>query len=142
MGQVRQNERKKERESKRERLFVSESSENSNTGNQRMPWVSMNDVLRVVEFVLTNDKISGPVVVAEEKTITNYEFTKTLGKILNRPTLVWTPEFLLKLIAKPVFGELVEEGLLSDLETFPKKLTDNGFYFEDTNLERYLKTQV
>jgi len=107
-----------------------------------MPWISMNDLCRVVDFVLSNENISGPVIVAEPKVVKNYDFTKTMGRVLNRPTLVWTPEFLLKLVGKPIFGELVEEGILSDLNTTPRKLLDNGFQFEDTDLEEYLKTQV
>jgi len=67
--------------------------------------------------------------------VTNYEFTKTLGKVLHRPTVLPLPKFLIKLI----FGEMGEELLLSSIKVKPEKLLNAGFNFQYQKLEMALK---
>jgi NAD dependent epimerase/dehydratase family enzyme len=69
--------------------------------------------------------------------ITNYEFTKTLGSVLNRPTICWIPEFVLR-ASYFIAGEFVQETLFVNLKVIPKKLLDNEFHFIDINLKETL----
>ncbi len=65
---------------------------------------------------------------------TNYEFTKTLGRVLNRPTIFPIPEFVLKLI----FSEGAK--VLTDGQSvIPKRLVDLGFNFKYKNIDETLK---
>ncbi len=72
---------------------------------------------------------------------TNYNFTKTLGSVLNRPTLCWIPLFVLKL-GYYVMGDMVNETILASIKARPTKLLENGFVFNDVNLEATLSNML
>jgi len=103
-------------------------------GTQWISWISMRDVLRAIDFIIANKAISGPVNFASPNAVTNYTFTKTLGRVLNRPTLCWVPKFVLGL-SWYIAGDLLNETLLASLHVVPKKLLDAGFCFKDAELE-------
>src|SRR5262249_22933816 len=56
------------------------------SGNQYWSWISIDDVVGIIQHCITHDKISGPVNTTAPSPVTNYEFTKSLGSVLNRPT--------------------------------------------------------
>ena len=62
--------------------------------------------------------------------VSNREFTKTLGQVLNRPTIFPMPAFA----ARIAFGEMADELLLSSTRVIPKKLMDNGYEFRHPKL--------
>jgi uncharacterized protein (TIGR01777 family) len=101
------------------------------SGRQQMSWVSLHDLLYAVQHLLTNDRVSGPVNMTAPKSVSNAEFTSTLGRILRRPTLLSPSEGTLRLL----FGEFADEVLLSGVSAPPGKLTDSGFQFEFKELE-------
>ena len=105
-------------------------------GKQFMPWISLNDELRAIEYLLTTD-ISGPVNLTAPEPARNVEFTKTLGRILHRPTVVPAPGFALKL----VLGEFGGEALASQ-RAVPSALLASGFTFDDTDLEAALRVAL
>lgn len=104
-------------------------------GRQYMSWISLEDEIRVIQFCLNNDKISGPVNAVSPSPITNRAFTKTLGRVLHRPTILPVPKFVIKII----FGEMGQELLLSSTRAVPKKLEANGYQFVHSDLEKTLK---
>ena len=104
-------------------------------GSQFDPWISLADEVRAIEFLLAND-ISGPVNLVAPEAVTNAEFTKTLGRVLGRPTLLPVPLFGPKLLFG---GELVEELILSSQKAVPGVLVDAGFDFEHATLEAALR---
>ena len=100
-------------------------------GAQWLSWISLTDEVRALEFMITND-IAGPVNLCAPNPVTNLEFTKALGSVLKRPTLVPVPLFGPKLL----FGsELVEQLILASQKGMPSVLTNAGFTFEDPELE-------
>jgi uncharacterized protein (TIGR01777 family) len=105
------------------------------SGKQWMPWIALDDVLEIYHFALENTAISGAVNTTAPNPSTNEEFTKTLGKVINRPTILPIPEFAVKLL----FGEMGERLLLEGQKVLPEKLQDNGFEFKFPNLEDALK---
>lgn len=104
-------------------------------GNQWMSWISLRDLIRLIQFLVNNDRIKGPVNATAPNPVTNQEFTKTLGKVLNRPTIIPVPEFGVKLL----FGEMGERLLIEGVRVLPEKLLEAGFKFEDPELEGALK---
>ena len=58
------------------------------SGNQYISWISIRDLVEIIEFVLMRDNIKGPVNVVSPIQTTNRGLTKALGKALNRPTIV------------------------------------------------------
>ncbi len=107
-------------------------------GDQMMSWISLTDILRAFEYVINNPKIEGPVNFVAPEPASNYVLTKTLGKILHRPTLFWVPKFLLN-SSSVVLGDFVQETLLSNVNVKPAKLLENGFQFEFPTLQPALE---
>ncbi len=104
-------------------------------GTQWLSWITLADEVRAIEFLVNND-VSGPVNLCAPNPVTNLEFTKTLGSVLSRPTILPVPLFGPKLL----FGsELVEELILASQKGKPSVLVDAGFSFEDPDLEPALR---
>ena len=64
--------------------------------------------------------------------VTNREFTKTLGRVLRRPTLFPLPGF----VARVVFGEMADALLLASTRVKPANLLGSGYAFRHGSLER------
>ena len=96
-----------------------------------MSWVAMDDLIGAVYHVLLTHDLSGPLNVVAPHPVTNLEFTKTLGRVLRRPTLFPVPPTVLRLL----FGELADEGLLASTRVVPTKLLQTGYTFRYPRLE-------
>jgi len=107
---------------------------NLGSGHQWWSWISLRDAARAYVFVLEND-VSGALNLASPTAVTNAEFTRTLGRVLHRPTLLGIPAFALRAVA----GEMAEEMFLASQRVLPKRLLELGFRFEDVELEPALR---
>ena len=105
------------------------------SGTQYMSWVAMDDVTGAIYHTLVTDSLKGPVNVTAPNPVTNKEFTNTLGKVLNRPTVMPMPAFAARL----AFGEMANDLLLASTKVAPKKLSDSGYDFQYPELENALK---
>ena len=105
------------------------------TGKQYMPWIHLDDLVAIIAWCLGKKEIQGAVNAVAPEAVRNLEFTKTLGRILGRPTLFPAPAFVLK----TAFGEMAEEMLLSGARVSPKVLLDHGFPFGFPDLEKGLR---
>ncbi len=105
------------------------------SGEQFMSWISLDDLTAIFRNLLTNEIFSGPVNAVAPGTVTNREFTKTLGRVLKRPTIFPMPSFAARL----AFGEMAEELLLSSARVLPKRLSESGYNFRYPELEGALK---
>lgn len=108
------------------------------SGRQYMSWIHIEDLVRVIEFAMRNDKLSGPVNAVSPQPVTNREFTKTLGRVLHRPTFLWVPGFA----AKMALGEMAEEMLLSGQRVVPRELEERGFDFRYPELSQALLREL
>jgi len=105
------------------------------SGKQVWSWVSINDVVGGIRHVIDNETISGPINLTAPNASTNYEFTKALGHVLGRPTIIPAPAFALRL----AFGEMADALLLSSSRVLPKKLQETGYQFTHETLEPALR---
>src|SRR5690606_13887535 len=103
-------------------------------GKHWMSWISSHDLVRVVQHVLTDSSMHGAVLAVAPTPINNREFTRTLGKVLRRPTLLPVPAFALRVL----FGELASV-LLGSQRARPQRLLEAGFAFEHANLQTALR---
>ncbi len=104
-------------------------------GRQYLSWIALDDLITAMLFALNNDSLSGPVNFVAPEPATNREFTKAMGRALNRPTIVRTPAFVLR----AVLGQMAKELILASTRVIPKKLTDAGFEFEHPEINGALK---
>lgn len=103
-------------------------------GSQWISWIHMQDLVRLFEYCLTEESLSGAVNATSPKPVTMDQFGKTIAKVWHRPHLFPVPGFVLKLL----FGEmsiLVLEGQ----RVLPELLLARGYVFQYTELEAALK---
>lgn len=106
------------------------------SGRQHLAWITLDDEVRVLEHLLTAE-ISGAVNAVAPQQVTNREFTRTLGRVLRRPTLpVPAPGFVLRLAIGPAVDEMVLIG--QRLE--PRALEASGFRWLEPELEPALRS--
>ena len=103
------------------------------SGKQHFSYIHIEDLIEVYKFVIENS-LDGVFNCTAPTPTTNYEFTKTLGRVLNRPIIFPIPEFVLKLI----FSEGAK--VLTDGQSvIPKRLVDLGFNFKYKNIDETMK---
>ena len=104
-------------------------------GRQYMSWVTLDDVIGAIHHAISTEALQGPVNVVAPQPVTNRTFTRTLGKVLKRPTLFPMPAAAARL----AFGEMADALLLSSARVMPAKLRDSGYRFRHANLEDGLR---
>jgi hypothetical protein len=105
------------------------------SGRQYMSWVSIDDVLEAMRFVLATDSLRGAVNATGPAPVTNAEFTRTLGRVLGRPALIPVPAPALRLL----FGPMADELLLTSARVLPTRLLEAGYRFRHPTLEAALR---
>jgi uncharacterized protein (TIGR01777 family) len=105
------------------------------SGRQYVSWISMGDLLGIFQHALATESLRGPVNAVAPNPVTNLEFTKTLGRVLSRPTLFPMPAFAARL----AFGEMSNELFLASTRVIPSKLLETGFQFRHMELESALR---
>lgn len=108
------------------------------SGKQWMSWISLEDEIAVINYVIENENIRGAVNAVSPNPVTNHDFTKTLGDVLYRPTFLPLPEFAVSMI----FGEMGDALLLASTKVMPKRLEDAGFEFKYPNLKEAIERAV
>ena len=104
-------------------------------GNQFMSWISLNDAVNAIIFLMEKNNINGAVNLVSPKPETNLNFSKMLGKSVNRTVLFKLPKWLAKLI----FGEMAEPLFYSNIKVEPRTLKVNKFEYENSDLQETLK---
>ena len=105
------------------------------SGKQYWSWISIDDAAGAVHHALMTGHLRGPVNAVAPHPATNKEFTKTLGRVLRRPTIMPMPAFAARL----ALGEMADELLLASLRVEPKKLLETGYEFRQPTLEAALR---
>lgn len=68
------------------------------SGRQWMSWIHMRDLAGLMLHAIETSSVTGPVNAVSPQPVTNAEFTRTLGKVLKRPTLLPVPGCILSLL--------------------------------------------
>src|SRR5690606_3539349 len=67
-------------------------------GRQYMSWIAIDDAVGAIRHALEVEALQGPVNAVAPSPVTNRQFTKTLGRVLGRPTLFPMPAFAARLM--------------------------------------------
>ncbi len=105
------------------------------SGQQWMPWITLNDAVAATTHLLGSDT-TGPVNVVAPVTITNADLTRSLGRVLRRPAFMMAPQFAMRL----VMGELADSLLFASNRVIPERLAADGFEFSQPEVEGALRT--
>jgi uncharacterized protein (TIGR01777 family) len=104
-------------------------------GRQWVSWITLKDLVRIVEHTLGDEGLAGPVNAVSPNPVRNGEFTQVLGRVLSRPAVFVVPAFVLRLAV----GEAADELLLSGARVVPMRLRERGFRFEHAEIEPALR---
>ena len=97
--------------------------------------MGLDDAVGAIQHALVTPGLSGPVNVVAPNPVTNAEFTRTLGRVLARPTLFPVPVFAARL----AFGEMADALLLASARVVPERLQQTGCVFHHPELEGALR---
>jgi uncharacterized protein len=107
-------------------------------GAQWMSWIALDDAIGAIRHALTADVLRGPVNAVAPTPVTNAEFTRALGRVLGRPTVLPLPAFAARL----ALGEMADELLLGSLRVVPARLQASGYRFRQPTLEGALRATL
>ena len=100
-------------------------------GRQYMPWIHIEDLVRMMLFAAEHDQVHGPLNGTAPNPVTNREFTKALGRAVHRPTFMPpVPGIMLRLMLGE-FGSI----LLDSQRAVPRAAEWAGFKFDFPELE-------
>ncbi len=104
-------------------------------GRQFWSWITLDDLVRLIEGVVLDERYRGVINAVSPAPVTNAEFTRALGRTLHRPAIFPVP----RLAVLAAFGEMGREALLAGVRVRPQKLLDAGFQFQQPELVGALK---
>jgi uncharacterized protein len=104
-------------------------------GRQYMPWIHVDDELRLLMWALDTEAAAGPINSMAPNPVTNRELSKTLGRVLGRPSVMPVPKLALKAVLGREMGEIAAGGQ----RAVPRRALDLGFEFRFSDLEPALR---
>lgn len=105
------------------------------SGRQWLSWVSLDDEVAAIRFVLERAALTGPVNLTAPNPVTVDEYAKALGRALHRPALLPTPTLALYAL---LGREMVQELMLGGQRVRPAKLLEAGFTFRHPDIHSAL----
>ncbi|MFC5994429.1 TIGR01777 family oxidoreductase [Pseudonocardia hispaniensis] len=107
-------------------------------GRQFVPWISLDDEIGAIRFVLENTDVRGPVNLTAPNPVTNAEFTEALAAAVDRPAPFAVPAVVLRTL----LGELAQETVLTGPRAVPGVLRRAGFSFRHNTIEEALAAAI
>lgn len=104
------------------------------SGKQPFSWIHLNDIVRLIDFIVTEPSIEGVVNASAPENVTNEQFGRSIAKVYNRPYWFPVPAWVLKMI----FGEM-SMLLLEGQRVYPAKALEYGFTFQHGTVESALR---
>jgi uncharacterized protein (TIGR01777 family) len=103
-------------------------------GKQWFPWIHLQDEVAAIRFLIENPDARGPFNLCSPNPVTNKQFSRVLGAVMGRPSVMPVPGFALKLL----FGEMATL-LLNGQRAVPRRLLELGFEFRFPTVEAALR---
>jgi uncharacterized protein (TIGR01777 family) len=106
------------------------------SGRQWVSWITLHDAIRALAYALSHNTLDGPLNVVSPRPVTQIELSRSLGRVLRRPSLVPVPGWVIGV----VLGEMGRELLLFSQRIVPVALEDSGFKFDHPEIEDALRS--
>ncbi len=107
-------------------------------GDQWMSWVHIEDVVGLIQHLIAQENLRGPINLTAPEPVRNAAFAKTLAEALHRPALLRMPGWVLRLL----FGETAEALLLKGQCVEPSVAAQSGYVFRYPSLKKALAALV
>jgi hypothetical protein len=108
------------------------------SGRQWWPWIAMEDVVGVVRFLLEHPAARGPLNLAAPQEVRCADFARTLGRVLNRPSVLPLPAAAARL----AMGEMADALLLASARVRPAGLERLGYPFRVPELATAIRHAI
>lgn len=103
-------------------------------GRQWLSWIHVDDLVRLIEFCIINQKVKGPINATAPTPVTNDEFGRAIGSVIGRPHFFPVPSSILRVI----LGEM-SQMVLNGQKVLPKKAMESGFIFTYPTIDLALR---
>ncbi len=100
------------------------------SGDQPWSWISLEDEVRALMFMLEHDKAWGPVNLVAPQTVPHAELVAQIARELHRPHALKVPPFALRLAV----GEFAQE-IVNGVHVLPTVLESLGFEYSHPRVE-------
>ncbi len=107
-------------------------------GRQYLSWIHAEDEVGLILWALDNEQVEGVVNATAPNPATNRDFSKALGRVLNRPAVLPIPGFVLDLKFGREFGQVLRGGQ----RVIPKRALELGYEFKYPELDAALRRPV
>ena len=107
-------------------------------GDQYMPWIHLDDEVRILLWALDTEPVTGAVNAVSPGAVTNREFSRTLGRVLRRPAVIPVP----KLAVGAILGGELADAATASQRVAPRRALDLGYEFRHPQLEPALRAAV
>ena len=107
------------------------------SGRQYVPWIHWRDVLGIIDLVLSNAEVRGPINVTSPNPVTNRAFSRALGDVMDRPVWLPAPRFALRL----ALGGFADCLLMSQ-RVVPEAALRYGYEFQHPKLRPALDAML
>ncbi|KAL0966307.1 hypothetical protein UPYG_G00293680 [Umbra pygmaea] len=114
------------------------------SGRQPFPWIHVSDLAGIITHTIESPPSTLSSAVPQvfngvaPALNTNYEFTKELGRVLRRPTVLPVPEFVINALMGSERGVVLTQGQMVE----PKRTLESGFQYKYPDLRSALKEIV
>ncbi len=107
-------------------------------GRQWMPWLHLDDAVRMIAFAIAREDLRGPFNAVAPQPVRNADFSVALAAALHRPCLFTLPAPLIH----GLLGEMGQELLLASRRAVPMRMQQAGFEFLAPTLEQALERSL
>ena len=106
------------------------------SGRQWVSWITLHDIVRALVYTLSHNDMRGPVNLVSPHAVTQADLSRVLGRVLARPSFIHVPAWVIR----GMLGQMGEELLLFSQRVVPRRLSDDGFVFDHSDLEVALRS--
>jgi uncharacterized protein len=107
-------------------------------GEQFLSWITLEDEFALILWALDSDSVSGVINASAPNPVTNREFSKALGRALNRPAVIPVP----KLAVTAMRGTELAEAVAGGARVIPRRALDLGFEFRHPEIDEALRSAL
>ncbi|WP_307719386.1 TIGR01777 family oxidoreductase [Paenibacillus xylaniclasticus] len=104
------------------------------SGKQWLPWIHLDDMVRLLLFCLDTESLSGPVNACAPGAVTNEQFGRAIARAFRRPHWLPVPAFAIRTL----FGEM-SSLLLEGQQAVPRRAVEAGFQFRYSSVDEAMQ---
>jgi uncharacterized protein (TIGR01777 family) len=104
-------------------------------GDGYVSWITLNDLVRVIDYLIDESELRGPVNVVAPQPVTSAAFVRGVASAMKVGLHLRLPRWPFRML----LGRLADETLLGSVRAVPAKLLADGFTFEDDELRPALE---